>query len=72
MEVSRQNKGGETVNKGPGKKPEPTGEFDVTGNVMERGEDPSPTYHRKPDGSFSSQWLMSILRRDCEAARALS
>jgi hypothetical protein len=42
MEASMQNKGGETVNKGPGKKPEPSGEFDVTGNVKERGEDPSP------------------------------
>ncbi len=37
-----QNKGGETVNKGPGKKLEPSHEFDVTGNVKERGEDPSP------------------------------
>jgi RimJ/RimL family protein N-acetyltransferase len=27
-------------------------------------------YHRNADGSFSSQWLMSILRRDWEAARA--
>jgi hypothetical protein len=42
MEASMQNKGGETVNKGPGKKPEPSREFDVTGNVKERGEDPSP------------------------------
>jgi RimJ/RimL family protein N-acetyltransferase len=27
-------------------------------------------YHRNSDGSFSSQWLMSILRSDWEAARA--
>jgi RimJ/RimL family protein N-acetyltransferase len=27
-------------------------------------------YHRHADGSFSSQWLMSILRSDWEAARA--
>lgn len=27
-------------------------------------------YHMNADGSFSSQWLMSILRRDWEAARA--
>ena len=27
-------------------------------------------YHRNSDGSFSSQWLMSILRRDWEARRA--
>lgn len=37
-----QKQGGETVNKGPSDKKEPTGEFDIAGNVKERGQDPSP------------------------------
>jgi hypothetical protein len=31
-----------TVNSGPAPKKRDTGEFDITGNVREKGEDPSP------------------------------
>ena len=31
-----------TVNSGPSPKPKETGEFDIAGNVKDKGEDPSP------------------------------
>lgn len=48
-----QEKGGETVNKGPGSKKEPAEEFDIAGNVKERGQDPSPDDRER--GETSSQ-----------------
>ena len=32
----------DTVNSGPSPKQKETGEFDIAGNVREKGEDPSP------------------------------
>ncbi len=37
-----QDKGGETVNKGPARKQDGGEDFEMTGNARRRGEDPSP------------------------------
>jgi hypothetical protein len=41
-EATMQEKGGESVNKGPGPKTERERNLDTTGNARRRGEDPSP------------------------------
>jgi hypothetical protein len=46
-----QKKGGETVNQGPGSRPERPDNFDITGNARKRGEDPSPDDRQRGETS---------------------
>ncbi len=50
-----QEKGGETVNKGPGRKQEPKGDFEMTGNARRRGEDPSPDDRERGETSVKDR-----------------
>ncbi len=50
-----QKKGGETVNKGPGSRPEGRDNVDITGNAGKRGEDPSPDDRQRGETSVQEQ-----------------
>jgi hypothetical protein len=50
-----QKKGGETVNKGPGARPDRPDDFDIAGNAKARGEDPSPDDRERGETSLQKQ-----------------
>ena len=51
MTQTKGNDNRNSVNAGPAPKKRDTGEFDITGNVRAKGEDPSPDDRARGEGS---------------------